>query len=953
MSNGKLLKLIIILVFWIQFSTTSFAASDASFKEKDAEAEKSYLIGFKEGTEIDKKIEKTLLKEKKQKKFKNVKAIGVKLKKKELESLQTDSSISFIEEDSTISISASEVQEETIPWGIKDIGSTSAFEKGIKGKAVKVAVFDTGIAGHSDLKITGGASFVEGSAEYIDDNGHGTHVAGTIAALNNQEGVVGVAPEVELYAVKVLDQNGGGNYSHVIQGIDWAVENEINIVSMSFGGLNYSSALHQAIQQATTEGILFVAAAGNYGYGEEKEAYPARYPEVISVGAVDPSHERASFSSTGKELDLVAPGVSILSTTFDGNYGFMSGTSMAAPHTTGAAALLWSQYPELTNEQIKRKLIESAIPLGDKHEYGNGLVSITNALGINSVPSEESQTPPEENTIKDVPINKDLSVYNTIYGGLGKDLIQLFNKALENGNEDKAKEIDDLYNKLLLDLVELFKPFEEAGIEVSSNKDGSYQSMFNEFYLANSYAFQKLESYYLDAVNQLKAEMNIKSDDLPVEVLQTRLTLDKGLDVNLAAGNYHEFIFTPRLTGDYKFYTGPYAGTGSTNDTILEIYSESSFSSLLAKNDDANQSNFSEIKQNLIAGKTYYIKLYGYNYGSVYARTTVSKVEEPTTLNLNSPIDSSVAAGSYKIYRFVVPSDGRYKISTSIYQGSELPPNETPVPTEPITPPTEPITPPTEPITPPTEPITPPTEPITPPITPIEPGLPTDPIMPGEPPVEYYANEFSDSVLYIYSDLGLTKQIAYNNDSNGSVYSEIKGNYLAGKTIYIKLTGWNLKALQTRIKIEPEIQSFQDIKVNIPIDVTIGDNQFIVYKFIPLVSGLYRITTGSFNNNGVSADSVLALYDSHTLTTKINSNDDYKGSNFSDMKHRLIAGKTYYIVLNGYAGKSVSTRLSVRLGNQYFYDANGKLDYIKLPDGKIIDYIYDKNGNLIKRVLIK
>lgn len=126
--------------------------------------------------------------------------------------------------------------------------------------------------------------------------------------------------------------------------------------------------------------ILVIAAAGNQGVGSETELYPALYPEVVSVGAVGKDHQRAVHSSTGSELDLVAPGTDILSTTSHGKFGVMTGTSMAAPHVIGAAALLWSKNKKWTSDQVKKALYELATPLGDANEYGHGLVNVAKAL---------------------------------------------------------------------------------------------------------------------------------------------------------------------------------------------------------------------------------------------------------------------------------------------------------------------------------------------------------------------------------------------------------------------------------------------------------------------------------------------------------------------------------------------------------------------------------------------
>lgn len=163
----------------------------------------------------------------------------------------------------------------------------------------------------------GGINFTTNAIEdYTDRVGHGTHVAGIIAAFNNSIGVVAVAPKAEIHAVKVLGDNGSGNHSHIAQGINWCIENNIDIICMSLGSQIPNVAMHSAIQRAYERNITIVAAAGNDGdiNKDDDIDYPARYPEVIAVGAVNKYYERSWFSSDGDELEITAPGEEILST---------------------------------------------------------------------------------------------------------------------------------------------------------------------------------------------------------------------------------------------------------------------------------------------------------------------------------------------------------------------------------------------------------------------------------------------------------------------------------------------------------------------------------------------------------------------------------------------------------------------------------------------------------------
>jgi subtilisin family serine protease len=240
-----------------------------------------------------------------------------------------------------------------LPWGVDRIDAELVWPS--KGIGVRVAVLDSGIAKkHPDLAVAGGINFVGRTPEknaprgrWIDDNGHGTHVAGTIGALDNGFGVVGVAPDVSLYAVKVLGSDGFGDVSDLIAGIQWAVENNMHLVNMSLGTDVNSPALETACEEALAAGLILVAAAGNDGpsptAGVSTVDYPAAYLSVIAVAAVDSLDEVTDESSQGDEVDIAGPGMDIVSTSYWGGINAMSGTSMAAPHVTGALALRISE----------------------------------------------------------------------------------------------------------------------------------------------------------------------------------------------------------------------------------------------------------------------------------------------------------------------------------------------------------------------------------------------------------------------------------------------------------------------------------------------------------------------------------------------------------------------------------------------------------------------------------
>ncbi|MEG7378648.1 serine protease Isp [Bacillus subtilis] len=281
-----------------------------------------------------------------------------------------------------------------LPEGIKVIKAPEIWAKGVKGKNVKIAVLDTGCdISHPDLKnqVIGGKNFTDddgGKEDAISDyNGHGTHVAGTIAANDSNGGIAGVAPEASLLIVKVLGgANGSGQYEWIINGINYAVEQKADIISMSLGGPNDVPELEEAVKNAVKNGVLVVCAAGNEGDGNERTeelSYPAAYNEVIAVGSVSVARELSEFSNANKEIDLVAPGENIVSTLPNKKYGKLTGTSMAAPHVSGALALIKSYEEEsfqrkLSETEVYAQLVRRTLPLDiAKTLAGNGFLYLT------------------------------------------------------------------------------------------------------------------------------------------------------------------------------------------------------------------------------------------------------------------------------------------------------------------------------------------------------------------------------------------------------------------------------------------------------------------------------------------------------------------------------------------------------------------------------------------------
>jgi hypothetical protein len=257
-----------------------------------------------------------------------------------------------------------------VPWGIARVGAPAAWDRSrpsTLGAGVSVAVIDTGVnCSHPNLKCDAsqGYNAVDPEALPIDDNDHGTHVAGIIAGKGAMdpatgENVFGVAPLATIVPVKVLDDSGGGALSDVVRGINWAARRGVNVINMSLGSPNGAPTLKKAVEAACGRGVTVVAASGNSG---DAVNYPGAYDCAIAVAASDKDGNIPSFSCRGPQVAFAAPGVAVNSALRQG-YGEHEGTSMAAPHVAGLAALALATHPGLGPSGVKRLLAESATRL--------------------------------------------------------------------------------------------------------------------------------------------------------------------------------------------------------------------------------------------------------------------------------------------------------------------------------------------------------------------------------------------------------------------------------------------------------------------------------------------------------------------------------------------------------------------------------------------------------------
>ena len=264
-------------------------------------------------------------------------------------------------------------------WGITAFNLPNAW-KISQGEGVTVAVLDSGCdLNHPDLvkNLVPGMNMIDPRKKPADDNQHGTHVAGIIAAVNNDIGMVGVAPKAKIMPVKVLDKNGNGSLSNVAKGIRWAVDHGADIITMSLGSPRPLQTVRKAIQYAAKNRVPCFVAAGNAGNTKEV-FYPAAYPETIAIGSIDENFDRSKFSNTGKNLDFMAPGGKIFSTIPNDWYAILSGTSMACPFAVGVAALVLSYKKSGENGRIQLENIEDfrtllkkgTIPINNKGYAG-------------------------------------------------------------------------------------------------------------------------------------------------------------------------------------------------------------------------------------------------------------------------------------------------------------------------------------------------------------------------------------------------------------------------------------------------------------------------------------------------------------------------------------------------------------------------------------------------------
>ncbi len=325
-----------------------------------------------------------------------VPAIAANVPERSVDRMRSDRRVTYVEEILDV-VAVHHETELGNTWGVDRIEADAVHHNANTGSGLRVAVLDSGIdTNHPDVGYDSGCSknFVDGET-LEDGNGHGTHTAGTVGAVQNGKGVVGAAYGSTLCILKVLGNGGGGSYDDVVAALDYIVNDvnknsstKVRVTNNSYGSSgDPGTTVRNAFDNAYNAGVYHAGAAGNSGnlLGIGSNCiYPALYDSVVAIAATTKSDGRASFSSTCSQLELAAPGSSVNSTTNDGKYGTMSGTSMASPHVAGSAALVFAANSTWSPGQVRQALNDTAQDLGSSgHDslYGYGLVRPDRAVG--------------------------------------------------------------------------------------------------------------------------------------------------------------------------------------------------------------------------------------------------------------------------------------------------------------------------------------------------------------------------------------------------------------------------------------------------------------------------------------------------------------------------------------------------------------------------------------------
>ncbi|GAW92426.1 S8 family serine peptidase, partial [Calderihabitans maritimus] len=554
-------------------------------------------------------------------------------------------------------------------WGLPKINTPQAWDITRGSTTVKVAVVDTGVdLNHPDLQanLVGGYNAINGGSAQ-DDNGHGTHVAGIIAAVtNNGIGVAGVAPQVKIIPVKVLDANGSGYLSDVAEGIRWAADNGADVINLSLGASVDTYTMREAINYAYNKGVVIVAAAGNDYRGTVN--YPAANDHVIGVSATDSEDFLAYFSNIGPQVDVAAPGLNILSTYWyqsSSTYAFLDGTSMATPFVAGLAALIRSQNDSLTPDQVEGKIKAAAVDLGAPGKddvYGYGRIDAYRALG-NPPPGDVWE---DNDTAGQAPLlNDGITLNPTFYPAGDQDWFKINTSTgklvIDVLPSSEADAIVEVYDSGL-SLVGQADTTGSGGREHLSLSGLSSGNYYLKIYEAGGNSFSNPYTLAVSTVGDGQENNNVA---LMASAVTSGQTIYPTLN---PAGDEDWFSIYAHEPGDLTVSVQP----PSNMDAAIRIYDSNL--NRLTTIDSYYEGGSESGTVSLLQGGTYYIQVYDYfnaqSNGSYAFTATYTDTTKPVISNVSDGPDPFLAAHNASNISFTLSEEAF--VTVKIYAGSTL-----------------------------------------------------------------------------------------------------------------------------------------------------------------------------------------------------------------------------------------------------------------------------------------
>lgn len=970
---------------------------DIAYQATKQEERKTYLIGLKKENELEDFISRLDIKVDEVKELTHLDIGILKLRPSDASKIKQDTEVLFLEEDASISIISStnhvskkssktkKRSSQVTPWGIQQIMGAPILSHEEFGKNIKIAVLDTGIATHQDLEVESGVSFVEGVSSYIDDNGHGTQVAGIIAAQNNDFGVVGVAPKSKIYAVKVMDHEGQGTYSQLLEGINWSIEKKINIISMSLGGKFNSEALQQAVKKATERGAILIAAAGN---GEDlTEVYPSQYPEVVSVGATDQSREHINYSKSTK-IDLIAPGIDIFTTSADGEYEDITGSSAAVPHVAGVAAVIWAQDRKLAGEKVKKMLFDSATK-GQEYRF---------------LRLPLSQGEGQENSAQEISSfqewDKQIKKYNDIVIMLGQIAWQNEQKQQLHSIKKNLEDLHVIYTELRKLPPELqFVPMDK---KLKKNQQAKIEKYFRSKKDELIEHQKKYHSLIKNSIDSIAKHTSDKKKNINSSTSGSD-TFEPNDDPSQAYSIKHADLLQSYISvkEDVDYYTFTADVSGEINillnlppnqDYDIEVRDQQG--TLIAIGDSPSRGSY-EYLQNIsvLANTTYYLKVFPKEdyFGYFDPNNPYNMVVTPIRISVDTLVDISLPDGEEKIYGFTSPSTAMYSIYTGPY-GESGPENDTIIEFFEDLSLTEPMSVNDNNNGTTFSEVTPILEVgriylakikpasggalhtrfgitlkkhalILSPNGTIDINLNSEdqpaigfikPEYSGEYTFSATLSQDSEPIIEVYRDANLTDLIGRTEEEKENVTASLLEGFPVYLTIRHPDSGEHLTT-----QLTAKLESITITDLDSPQYIDVGPEQKpIVFTFTPQNSGDYRLYTGSYSD-GQECDTDLQIYEDKSMSSPLAENDNTGSSTFSEINVSLSADKAYYIKLNSNpSDERLTTRFmidnksnsAVQATYTYSYNTKHQLEYILENGVEIMQFIYDDNGNLKEKI---